>query len=114
MVKAIRRLVILVEDIPKLMMIYGIGYILIYLLFSLMYMHALKKKTELQLTVGEIFETKTKLFKNIILIAIGLLSVFVSQTLPANDAGISRFGVHIDRACIFNIFWIQEQGEKVN
>jgi uncharacterized membrane protein len=78
-----------VTDIPKLMMIYGTGYILIYLLFSFMYIHALRKKTALQLTVGEIFDTKTKLFKNIILIAIGLLSVFVSQILPAEDAGVA-------------------------
>jgi uncharacterized membrane protein len=79
--------IIEVADIPKLMMIYGLGYILIYLLFSFMYWHALRKKIELQLTGGEIFDTKTKLFKNIILIVIGLLSVFVSQIVPAEEAG---------------------------
>ena len=77
------------RDFPKLMMIYGIGYNLIYLLFSFMYIHALKKGVELQLTAGEVFDTKTKLYKNIILIAIGLLSVFVSQIFPPEDAGIA-------------------------
>jgi uncharacterized membrane protein len=91
-------------DIPKLMMIYGIGYILIYLLFSFMYMHALRKKTALQLTVGEIFDTKTKLFKNIILIAIGLLSVFVSQIIPTEDAGIAGM-VYILIGPAFSIFY---------
>ena len=93
-----------VTDTPKLMMIYGIGYILIYLLFSFMYIHALRKKTELQLTVGEIFDTKTKLFKNIILIAIGLLSIFVSQIVPAEDAGIAGM-VYILIGPAFSIFY---------
>ena len=91
-------------DTPKLMMIYGTGYILIYLLFSFMYIHALKKKADLQLTVLEIFDTKTKLFRNIILIAIGLLSIFVSQILPVEDAGIGGM-VYILIGPAFSIFY---------
>lgn len=78
-----------VSDFPKLMMVYGIGYILIYLLFSLMYRHALKKAKELQLTPSEIFDTKTKMYKNLILIIIGILSVVVAFLVPANQAGIA-------------------------
>ena len=81
--------IIQVTDTPKLMMLYGTGYILIYLLFSCMYIHALRKKTALQLSVREIFDTRTKLFKNIILISIGLLSVLVSQILSPGSAGIA-------------------------
>src|SRR5574338_54821 len=55
------------NDLPKLMVIYGLGYLLIYLLFAIMYLHALKMKTELDLTTGEIFETKNKLYKSYIL-----------------------------------------------
>ncbi len=39
----------------------AMGYIFIYLLFSFMYVHALRKKTVLQLTLAEIFDTKTKI-----------------------------------------------------
>lgn len=81
--------VIKVTDFPKLMAIYGIGYILIYLLFSLMYGHALKKAKYLELTPGEIFDTKTKWYKNFILIAIGILSVLVAFFVPAESAGIA-------------------------
>ncbi|MEO8821105.1 MAG: TMEM175 family protein [Ginsengibacter sp.] len=77
------------SDLPKLMMIYGIGYILIYLIFSLMYKHALKKSDELQLTSPEIFDTKTKIYKNFILITIGIFSVLVAFLLPADQAGIA-------------------------
>ncbi|MEP6948505.1 MAG: TMEM175 family protein [Ginsengibacter sp.] len=93
-----------VTDNPKLMMIYGVGYILIYLLFFFMYIHALRRKNKLQLTASEIFDTKTKLFKNIILIAIGLLSVFVSQVIPAEDAGVAGM-VYILIGPAFSIFY---------
>ena len=92
-----------VADIPKLMMIYGIGYILIYLLFSFMYIHALSKRTELQLTTAEIFDTKTKLLKNIILIIIGLLSILVSQILSADKAGLAGM-VYILIGPAFSVF----------
>lgn len=76
-------------DVSKLMAIYGIGYILIYILFSLMYSHALKKAKELELSPGEIFDTKTKLYKNYFLISIGLLSVIVAFKISSNNAGIA-------------------------
>lgn len=78
-----------VTEFPMLMMIYGLGYILIYFLFALMYIHALKKSEELQLLPAEIFDTKTKLFKNFVLIAVGILSVLVAFLLPAAQAGIA-------------------------
>jgi cytochrome c biogenesis protein CcdA len=79
------------EDVPRLMFIYGIGYILIYILFSCMYFHALKKKEELGLTNFEEFDTITKIHTNCILIGVGVVSVIVSQLLPANYAGYAGF-----------------------
>lgn len=76
-------------DLPKLMIIYGIGYLLIYLLFSFMYLHALKKSSELELTPGEVFETKTKLYKSFILILIGIASIIVAIIAPAENAGLA-------------------------
>lgn len=81
--------VIRLDDVPKLMVIYGLGYLLIYLLFSFMYMHALKKSSELELTSGEIFETKTKLYKSFILIIIGIASIIVALVTPAENAGLA-------------------------
>lgn len=83
--------VINVTDVSKLMAIYGIGYILIYILFSMMYLHALKKVKELELSPGEIFDTKTKLYKNYFLIAIAVLSIIVSFVVSPENAGIAGF-----------------------
>ncbi len=79
------------HDAPRLMFIYGLGYVLIYLLFFLMYAHALKKKEQLELTFVEKFDTRTKLFSNGILILIGLLSLIISQVVVPSMAGIAGF-----------------------
>lgn len=78
-----------VGDTPKLMMIYGLGYILIYLLFFFMYVHALGKKVALELTRSEIFDTRTSLYANLILIIVGVLSVLTAFLLPQNLAGLA-------------------------
>ncbi len=75
------------DDASQLMFIYGIGYVLIYSLFLLMYIHALKKKRQLELTMLEEFDTKTKLFLNIILISIGMISIITSQLVNPSAAG---------------------------
>jgi uncharacterized membrane protein len=84
-------LIMTINDIPKLMVIYGAGYIFIYLLFSFMYVHALRKKNELQLTGKEIFDTKTKLYKNAILIIIGFISVIITLMVAPENAGSAGF-----------------------
>jgi uncharacterized membrane protein len=81
------------QDEPELMFIYGMGFVLIYFVFFLMYMHALRKRNELELTPVEQFDTKTKMFAHTVLISVGVLSVIVSQLLPPASAG-SAGGVY--------------------
>jgi uncharacterized membrane protein len=77
------------EQAPVLMIIYGLGYIVIYVLFLLMYLHALRNKAILELSAVEIFDTRTKLFAHSILISIGLCSVLLAMILPGRMAGLS-------------------------
>ena len=100
-----------VTDAVKLMVIYGIGYIFIYLLFSFMYIHALRKKILLQLTMAEIFDTKTKMYKNFILIAIGILSIFISFKVRADDAGIGGM-VYILIGPALTVFYAYRKKKK--
>ena len=78
-------------EVPQLMAIYGIGYIVIWLIFFLMYAHALRKKGHLQLSSLEVFDTKTKIYAQLTLVVIGVCSVILALTLPPRDAGISGF-----------------------
>ena len=80
-----------VNDLPKLMLIYSLGYVFIYLLFCLMYLHALKQRNQLQLNEQEVFDTRTKLYKNVILIVIGLLSIGTTLALKPQSAGVAGY-----------------------
>ena len=82
-------LIMKLEDAPRLMLIYGLGYILIYLLFFFMYIHALRKKEELALTDIEVFDTRTKLYSKLLLIFIGVLAVLTSQAVPSKYSGMT-------------------------
>lgn len=96
--------VITVNDVPQLMIIYGVGFIVIYILFLFMYAHALRKKEELELTILEIFDTKTSIYANVLLIIIGFISVAVAMILPKNSAGLSGF-VYTLIGPAFSIFY---------
>jgi len=81
--------VIVQKDVPLLMSIYSGGYICIQLLFLLMHVHAYRKREQLELNISEIFDTRTRILSNMILIAIGLLSIIAAQLLPVGNAGLS-------------------------
>jgi uncharacterized membrane protein len=74
-----------------LMIIYSIGYSLIYLLFYLMYKNARSLSEELDLTREELFVTQTIISINLISVFIGLASIILAIVLPQNLAGFSGF-----------------------
>jgi uncharacterized membrane protein len=84
-------LVILPTNVPTLMEIYGVGFISIYFLFCIMYLHVRRKKVGLQLTEGELFETNSKIYKTLIFICTGIISVVIALLLKPDMAGLSGF-----------------------
>lgn len=77
-------------QVVQLMTIYGIGYIVIYTIFLLLYIHALRNKTLLQLNKLEVFDTHTKIYSQVILIGIGFLCILLAHIFPAGSmAGLS-------------------------
>ncbi len=77
-----------------------------------MYVHALRKKKELELTPSEIFETKTKIYKNAILIIIGLISIIVALILQPEKAGLAGF-VYFLIGPAFSVFFpLSRQAKK--
>ena len=67
-----------INDSPSLMIIYGIGATLIFFTLALMYFYASKKKEDLELSVRELYDTKSSIYNNLIMGAIPLLSVIIS------------------------------------
>lgn len=79
------------DQVPQLMIIYGLGYIAIYVIFFLLYGHALRKKRQLELTPREVFDTRTKIYSQLILVGVGAGSVLLAAMLPADYSGLSGF-----------------------
>lgn len=66
------------SELRQLFLIYGLGFIFVFLSFVLLYQHALGKAVDLQLTEQEIFETKTYLRYHLIFVLVGLISVLIT------------------------------------
>lgn len=77
------------RQVPSLIMIYGAGFSVIYLLFTLMHFNALKYKNELNMAPIEVFETKTLAYINLICFCIGLFSISLAAILPLQYTGVS-------------------------
>jgi uncharacterized membrane protein len=77
------------DQVPQLMVIYGIGYVAIYSIFSLLYFHALRKKQTLELTRMEIFDTRTRMYGQLIMVAVGVCSILLALCLSPRYAGLS-------------------------
>jgi uncharacterized membrane protein len=70
------------SQIPSLMLIYGAGFIAIYLLFYLMYRHAQKMANEIALTPAELYETRTLANINLVCICICLIPMSGDIIIP--------------------------------
>src|SRR6201999_4641660 len=70
------------DQVPQLMIIYGLGYMAIYTIFFLLYIHALRKKTALDLSKLETFDTRTKMYAQLIMVGVGAGSVIMALLLP--------------------------------
>lgn len=68
---------VMVEEaqIPKLMLIFGIGYVAVFFLFVLLYLHAYRKRAELDLNELETFDTRTEIQECALNAATGLISI---------------------------------------
>ena len=71
----------------SLLLSYGIGVILIYLVFFLLYKNAFKFKNELELNELEVFETKVSLYSFAVMALIPVTSIFLLGILPAESIG---------------------------
>jgi hypothetical protein len=56
-----------------------------------MYSHASAKREELELTPTELFDTKTRMWSQMILVVVGVLSVIVALVLPAEKSGMAGY-----------------------
>ena len=65
------------SDGPALFLIFGAGYVAVFLVFTLLYLHALRKRAELGLTEIEIHDTRSRLWSAILTGATGVASMLL-------------------------------------
>jgi uncharacterized membrane protein len=95
---------------PLLMLIYGLGFTVINVLFCLMYANAIKHKDDLKLTELEVFITKTEIGINLLLTVVGVIAILLAWFLPVEYSGQS--GVFYMIIPVAYFVWFSYRGKK--
>jgi uncharacterized membrane protein len=67
-----------IEQVPQLFFVYGVGYVAIYAIFSLMHYNAYRQRIKLALTPIEVLNTIDFVVGNIVTGGVGLLSIAIA------------------------------------
>lgn len=78
---------ILPAETPKLFLVFGAGYVAVFVVFFLLYLHALRRRDELELTELEVFDTRSRLTSAVINGTVGLTSIVLTLVLGTRTAG---------------------------
>jgi uncharacterized membrane protein len=76
------------SQIPSLLTIFSLGYIAIFLIFSLLYHHAYRKRAELQLNELEIHDTWSNIVENMLHVLIGVFSIIITVITRSGYGGL--------------------------
>lgn len=79
------------QQSSTLMIIYGLGYATVYLVFVLLYWNALRQRRALELNRIEVFDTYTSMMESGMQGGTGILCALVASVLPNNTAGLAGF-----------------------
>lgn len=63
------------SDVGSMMLIYGAGFFLIFMIFSLLYWHAYRRRDFMELNMVEAFETRSAMQSGLLLMGIAVLSM---------------------------------------
>lgn len=77
------------DDVPSLMIIYGLGFAAVFLIFGLMYVNAFRKRHLLDLNLIELARTRQSMIDNFAMAFIGLTSAALAAGLQRGKAGMA-------------------------
>jgi uncharacterized membrane protein len=75
----------------SLMVIYGLGYSAVFLVFALLYIHAWRKRDLLELDELERLRTRRSLIDALAMVSIGLISALMASLLPLQWVGLAGY-----------------------
>src|SRR4051794_12342506 len=76
-------------DAASLMIIYGLGFAAVFLIFALMYVNAYRKRSSLELNSIECFRTRQSMIDNFAMSLFGLTSAALAAFLPRGKGGLA-------------------------
>ena len=76
------------DEWSQLMLIYGAGFIGLYVIFALLYLHAYRMRDALDLNALEAYETRGVVQENVLMIGIGVLSCLLAWQRQPSLAGM--------------------------
>ena len=76
-------------EMQQLMIVYSAGFIAVYMMLFFLFRHAWRKRHDLYLSEVELFNLKTEMFQNLIMISIGALSISVALLLKGEKSGLA-------------------------
>ena len=76
-------------DPRMLLLIYGLGFVGIFVLFFLLYLHAHRKREQLELNEFELHDTETAMWMYGSYVVIGVVAIVLAQVLPYRLVGIA-------------------------
>lgn len=79
------------SQMGKMMIIFSIGYVAVFVVFTLLYWRAYTKRGELELNQLEVLDTRTELEENLLHICVGLLSIGLASTGSPGYVALSGF-----------------------
>jgi uncharacterized membrane protein len=77
------------EEVRQLMLIYGIGFVAVFVLFGLLYLRALRQADVLALSAPERAATRSSLVEHALSASVGVLSILLALVLPDRLMGVS-------------------------
>jgi hypothetical protein len=66
------------DQLAAIFVIYGLGWVAVYAIFAICYLHAYRQRASLDLSALEVFDTRTSMYRNLGMVGIGLLSVLLA------------------------------------
>jgi uncharacterized membrane protein len=77
------------DEVRQLMVIYGIGFVAVFVVFALLHLRALRLADDLGLSVAERFATRSNVVEHSLSASVGVLSVLLAFALPDRLIGMS-------------------------
>ncbi|HEY0101426.1 MAG TPA: TMEM175 family protein [Pyrinomonadaceae bacterium] len=79
------------SQMGQMMLVFSVGYVAVFAVFTLLYWRAYTKRAELELNPLEVLDTRTELEENLLHIAVGLLSIGLASIGTRGYVALSGF-----------------------